>query len=75
MSLFNAFKTRNVGKIDRLIRSFPAAIVAYSYFTGYISGWFGVVLAILAVMLLVTSLTGACSIYYFLGFSTCPRKK
>jgi hypothetical protein len=75
MSLFNALKTRNVGKLDRFIRSFPAAIVAYLYFTGDISGWFGVLLGILAMMLLVTSLTGACSVYYFLGLSTCPKKK
>ncbi|MBE9141029.1 DUF2892 domain-containing protein [Nodosilinea sp. LEGE 07088] len=75
MSLFNALKTRNVGKIDRLIRSLPTLIVVYLHFTGAISGGVSVFLGVLALMLLLTSLTGTCSIYYFLGLSTCPRKK
>lgn len=37
-----------------------------------LSGWFAVLLGLIAVMLLPTSLTGACSIYYALGWSTCP---
>jgi len=78
MSLLKAFTTRNVGKLDRVVRSFPTVIVVYLYFTGLISGWFSIVLGILALMLLLTSILGSCSIYYFLGFSTCPlsnRKK
>jgi Protein of unknown function (DUF2892) len=75
MSLFSALTTRNVGKLDRVIRSLPALIVVSLYFTGRISGWLSIILGILALMSLVTSIMGTCSIYYFLGFSTCPRKK
>lgn len=74
MSLFNAFTTRNVGKIDRIIRSFPALFVAYLHFTGVVSGGLSIFLGVLTLMLLVTSLTGSCSVYYFLRLSTCPRK-
>ncbi len=69
------FTTRNVGNIDRIIRCLPAFIVAYFYIKDAISGWFGIVLIVLAGMLLITSITGSCSIYYFLNLSTCLRKK
>ena len=75
MSLLKAFTTRNVGTLDRVIRTFPTVIVAYLYFAGLISGWLGMVLSILALMLLLTSILGSCSIYYFLGVSTCPLSK
>jgi ABC-type phosphate/phosphonate transport system permease subunit len=74
MSLLKPFTTRNVGKLDRIVRSFPAIIVAYLYFTGFISGWIAIVLGILALMLVLTSITGSCSIYYFLKLSTCSKK-
>jgi ABC-type phosphate/phosphonate transport system permease subunit len=75
MSLLKAFTTRNVGTLDRVIRTFPTVIVAYLYFAGLISGWIGLILGVLALMLLLTSILGSCSIYYFLGFSTCPLSK
>ncbi|YAF94570.1 MAG: DUF2892 domain-containing protein [Nodularia sp. CChRGM 3473] len=75
MSVLKALTTRNVGKIDRIIRVFPTLIVAYLHFTGVISGWLSIVLGVLALMLLLTSIMGSCSIYYFLGYSTCPIKK
>jgi len=75
MSLLKALTTRNVGTLDRIIRTFPTVMVAYLYFSGLISGWLGMVLSILALMLLLTSILGSCSIYYFLGVSTCPLLK
>ena len=75
MSLLKAFTTRNVGTLDRIIRSFPTLIVVGLHVTGVISGWLSIVLGIFALMLLATSVTGACSIYYFLGISSCSQKK
>lgn len=75
MSLLKAFTTRNVGTLDRIIRSFPTLIVVGLHVTGVISGWISIVLGIFALMLLATSVTGACSIYYFLGISSCSQKK
>lgn len=69
------FTTNNVGNIDRIIRCLPTPIIAYLYVRGIVSGWIGIVLSVLAGMLLITSVTGFCSIYYFLKLSTCPSKK
>lgn len=64
--------TRNVGVFDRILRTLPAILVGLAWYSGWIGGWLAVVLTVLAGMLLVTSLLGACSIYYLLGLSTCP---
>lgn len=72
MFLRRMMTTRNVGNLDRVIRALPAVLVAVLWAQGVIGGMIAVVLAVLSVMLLVTALTGACSIYYVLGWSTCP---
>lgn len=64
--------TRNVGAFDRMLRTLPAILVGLAWYSGWIGGWLAVVLTVIAGMLLVTGLLGACSIYYLLGFSTCP---
>jgi hypothetical protein len=68
----NVLTTKNVGKFDRIIRAIPSIVVAVLYFNGSIGGGLAIGLGTLSAMLLVTSLTGACSIYYMLGYSTCP---
>jgi len=72
MFLKRMMTTRNVGTLDRVIRAVPAVIVTVFWLQGLISGVTALVLFVLAAMLLVTALTGACSVYYMLGFSTCP---
>ncbi|MEM6898504.1 MAG: DUF2892 domain-containing protein [Pseudomonadota bacterium] len=72
MFLKRMMTTRNVGTFDRVLRAIPAIAVAILWAQGMIGGTLAVVLAIGAIMLLVTALTGACSIYYMLGWSTCP---
>ncbi|MEM1387449.1 MAG: DUF2892 domain-containing protein [Pseudomonadota bacterium] len=72
MFLKRMMTTRNVGTLDRVLRTIPTILVASLWAQGVIGGTFAIVLAIGAMMLLVTALTGACSIYYMLGWSTCP---
>jgi len=72
MLLKRMMTTRNVGTLDRILRVLPAVLVAFLWATGTLGGVFAAILAIGAGMLLITSLTGACSIYYLLGWSTCP---
>jgi hypothetical protein len=67
-----ALTTRNVAWWDRILRIFPLAIAAYFIWTGDLTGPLAWVAAILGVMLALTSVLGSCSIYYMLGFSTCP---
>jgi hypothetical protein len=75
MFLTRMMTTRNVGWLDRLLRALPALAVVGLWWTGTLAGWSFAVAAVLAGMLLVTSITGACSIYYLLGFSTCPASR
>lgn len=66
------FTTKNVGTFDRILRALPIFIVAGLYFAGLLpSGW-AIGLGIFSLMLLATSVMGVCSIYYLLGYSTCP---
>lgn len=72
MFLARMMTTGNVGAIDRVIRAIPAIATAWLYWTSALSGPALIVAAIVSAMLLVTSLTGACSIYYMLGWSPRP---
>ena len=60
----------NMGPIDRTIRLAIAAIIAVLYFTGQITGTVAIVLGIVAILFLVTSLTGWCPGYLPFGIST-----
>jgi hypothetical protein len=64
--------TRNVGTFDRFLRLLPTPIVGTCIFAGLLSGPLAWGLGIVAAMLLMTTVTGSCSIYYMLGYSTCP---
>lgn len=75
MSLRNMLTTRNVGTFDRTVRTVPAIAVAYSWTEGLLSGPFAIVAAVVAFILLFTSILGSCSIYYMLGLSSCRTGK
>lgn len=73
MSLLSkVLTTRNVGKVDRFLRALPTPIVGLLIYGGHVQGLAAWALGVASAMLLVTAITGACSIYYMLGFSTCP---
>lgn len=74
MSLLQRLMTRNVGTIDRVLRTAPALLVAILWFNGTLAGTALLISGVLAVMLLLTSITARCSIYAMLGFSTCPNQ-
>lgn len=75
--LTNGF-ARNVGAADRVVRALLALSVPALYLTGVITlrvsfaigGFAAIVLGVLAILILRTSLTGKCGIYYGLGLST-----
>jgi Na+(H+)/acetate symporter ActP len=67
--LTNAFD-RNVSSVDRIIRALLALSVPILYLTGQIAGIAAIILAVLAVLIVRTSVTGTCGIYYGLGRST-----
>lgn len=72
MSFKAMFTTKNVGTIDRIMRALPIVIVVALYFLDILTLSWAIGLGVVSLMLLATSLMGVCSIYYLLGYSTCP---
>ncbi len=63
---------KNMGSMDRIIRTIVAATIAVLFFTNVISGTLGIVLLALAGIFLLTSLVSFCPLYTLVGLSTCP---
>ena len=61
---------KNVGTTDRIIRFIVAAIFVVLYFTGMVSGTFGIVLLVLAVVFALTATITICPLYLPFGLST-----
>jgi len=61
---------RNMSNTDRIIRVLLAALFAYLYFGGIVSGTWGIVLLVLAGVFLLTSLASFCPLYTLFKFST-----
>jgi Na+(H+)/acetate symporter ActP len=65
---------KNMGTIDRIIRTILAVVVAILYFTGQISGTAAIILGALAVIFLITSAIGFCPLYFPFKFSTMKKE-
>jgi len=61
---------RNLSNIDRIARVILAAVFAYLYFGGIVTGTLGIVLVVLGVVFLLTSVVSFCPIYAALKLST-----
>ncbi len=66
---------KNMGSADRIIRIVIAAIVAYLFYSGIITGTLGIVLLVLAGVFVLTSLVSFCPLYAPFGISTCKLQK
>jgi hypothetical protein len=65
---------KNMGNLDRIIRVIAAIIFSALYFTGMVTGTFGMVLLVLGAVFLATSLINFCPLYTLLGVNTCEKK-
>ncbi|WP_417800314.1 DUF2892 domain-containing protein [Tenacibaculum sp.] len=65
---------KNMGNTDKAIRTLIALIIAALSYFEFISGIFGNILLVLAIILLVTSLINFCPLYKLLGINTCKTK-
>ena len=65
---------KNMGSVDRIIRVIIAAIMVSLYFTGTISGVWGLVLIAFSAILVLTSLVSFCPLYLPFGLSTLRQK-
>ena len=66
---------KNMGTADRIIRSAAALAFGVLYFTGTVTGTWGIVLLVLGGVFVLTSLVGTCPLYSLLGMNTCPAKQ
>jgi hypothetical protein len=65
----------NMGTADRIIRVVLALLFALLYFTGTVTGTFGVVLLVLGVVFVLTSVVSFCPLYALVGLNTCGAGK
>lgn len=65
---------KNMGNLDRIIRVIVAIIFSALYFTGTVTGTFGMVLLVLGAIFLATSLISFCPLYTLFGANTCEKK-
>ncbi|MDN3689608.1 YgaP family membrane protein [Cyclobacterium jeungdonense] len=66
---------KNMGTIDRVVRTIIAIVALYLYFTGAVSGTLGLVFIAVAAIFLLTSLVSFCPLYTLVGIKTCPAKE
>ena len=64
---------KNMGGADRIIRILVAAVFAYLYFSGTVTGTLGLVLVVLGGVFVLTSLVSFCPLYTLFGLNTCSR--
>jgi len=66
---------KNMGSADKTIRIILAIIMVILYFTGIVSGLFGIILIILALIFVLTSFLSFCPLYLPFGLSTIRKHK
>jgi hypothetical protein len=64
----------NMGGADRVIRVILAVVFAVLFFTGTVTGTFGIVLLVLGGVFLATSVISFCPLYTIVGMNTCKTK-
>ena len=65
---------KNVHSVDQVFRILLAVILAVLIFSGSLTGFWGILLGIFAVVFLVTGVVGFCPLYMALGISTLKDK-
>jgi hypothetical protein len=66
---------KNMGLIDKVIRSILAGFIALLYFTNLISGTLALVLGAFAIIFLLTSFVSFCPLYAPFGINTRKTKQ
>jgi len=61
---------RNMSDIDRIVRVIIAALFAYLYFGGVVTGTLGIILVVLGAVFLLTAVIAFCPLYWPFKFST-----
>lgn len=64
-----------MGTADKIIRLIVAAVLAFLFYNGTITGTLGIVAVVIAAVFALTSLVSFCPLYTLLGINTCSVKK
>lgn len=65
---------KNMGQRDKLLRVVISFLIAVLYYYNIISGFLGIALMVVAIVLLITSLFRFCPLYRILGKDTRENK-
>ena len=66
---------KNMGTSDRTIRIILAIVFGILYFSGTVTGGWGITLLVLAAIFILTSIIGFCPAYALAGINTCSTKR
>jgi Protein of unknown function (DUF2892) len=66
---------KNMGSADRVIRVIIAAVLAFLFYNGTITGTLGIVALVAAGVFVLTSFVSFCPLYPLIGINTCAIKK
>jgi hypothetical protein len=66
---------KNLGKTDRIIRSIIAVVLFDLAARKTMTGFWDILLFVLAIILLVTAFVGLCPLYAIFGIKSCSDKK
>lgn len=66
---------KNMGTLDRILRTLVALLIVVLYFSNMLVGTFGTILLIIAAIFLLTSLFSYCPMYAIFKVNTCNKKK
>jgi hypothetical protein len=62
-----------MGSVDRFLRLIVAAVFAWLYFSGTVTGTWGIVLLVLGGVFVLTSFVGFCPLYTIFGLRTAKK--
>jgi len=66
---------KNMGTVDEIIRILVAFVITILFFTNIISGIFGIVLLVFAVIFVITGFIGFCPLYLPIGINTGKTRR
>ena len=64
-----------MGTVDEIIRILVAFVITILFFTNIISGIFGIVLLVFAVIFVITGFIGFCPLYLPFGINTGKTRR
>ena len=65
---------KNMGTADRVIRLLVAAVFAWLYFSGTVTGALGIIMVLAGGVFVLTSFFSFCPLYTLVGLNTCAIK-